>query len=291
MARLSKEEWAAARQKWEADPRPGFDWLAAELGVSRQSVSEMAHRKGWAKGGENPAQETRKNPAQEKKNPAQEKPVSNVVVLKPAADKGTGKGGKSGGKGGKPKVLPGSTEGRIERPEWMLEERRGRGRPTEYREEFCDMMIAFFDIEVQEVKTIPLEDGTSTVSVVQNTFPTLTRFASKLGVSRQTLHDWATKKDESGAPVYPEFADAYARARDLQEALITEGGMAGSYEPRFATFAAKNLIGWKDQVETKIETTISAISKEELDALYAARMEESERQRQLLLERRKGRGE
>jgi predicted transcriptional regulator len=50
MARLSKEQWAEARTRWESDTRDGFAWLADELGVSRPAVSKMASSQGWSKG-------------------------------------------------------------------------------------------------------------------------------------------------------------------------------------------------------------------------------------------------
>jgi hypothetical protein len=53
--RLTAAQWTAARRRWERDPRPGFEWLAAELAaahgvaVSRQAVSGRAGREGWVK--------------------------------------------------------------------------------------------------------------------------------------------------------------------------------------------------------------------------------------------------
>ena len=51
MAKLSKEQWAAARKKWEDDPRDGFAWLVDDLNnvVSRSAIGKMAKRKGWSK--------------------------------------------------------------------------------------------------------------------------------------------------------------------------------------------------------------------------------------------------
>lgn len=49
MAKLTKEEWVAARVKWESDTRDGFAWLAIELGISRPGVSKMASYQGWIK--------------------------------------------------------------------------------------------------------------------------------------------------------------------------------------------------------------------------------------------------
>ena len=62
-----------------------------------------------------------------------------------------------------------------------------------------------------------------------------------------------------------QFAYAYARAKDAQESLLVEGGMTGVYEPRFAVFAAKNLAGWKDQVETVSEVTHTLASTENVN--------------------------
>ncbi len=51
MPRLSKEEWQAARERWESYDDDGFDWLVTDLklGVSRQAVSKQAKEKGWKK--------------------------------------------------------------------------------------------------------------------------------------------------------------------------------------------------------------------------------------------------
>lgn len=49
MAKLTKQQWADARQAWETDPREGFAWLAEKLGISRPAVSKMASSQGWTK--------------------------------------------------------------------------------------------------------------------------------------------------------------------------------------------------------------------------------------------------
>ena len=169
--------------------------------------------------------------------------------------------------------------------------RRPVGRPSEYRPEFVAELIAYFDIEVQKVVEVDVvaKDGTTTTEkkVVTNTFPTLTRFAAKIGVTRQTLHDWATEKSADGTPKRPEFSYAYARAKDAQESLLIEGAMAGVYEPRFAVFATKNLAGWKDQIETVSEVTHTMASVAELDDLYTAGAAAMEAGRMKVLERQR----
>src|SRR3546814_11943840 len=45
--RLSPDEWAAARNAWEADPTLSFGELAKRLGVGKPTVFRRAQREGW----------------------------------------------------------------------------------------------------------------------------------------------------------------------------------------------------------------------------------------------------
>ena len=130
-----------------------------------------------------------------------------------------------------------------------------RGRPTKYRDDLPDRLIAFFDVEAF---TAEVSDS-GKVAMKPAKFPTLARFAAHVGVSRNTIHRWATETDEAGEPLKPEFCDAYKRARDLQEAILIEGGMAGAFQPSFAIFTAKNVLGWRDRQE--IEHTNDPLSR------------------------------
>jgi hypothetical protein len=54
MAKLTKQQWAEARQMWETDPREGHQWLADELiskgfDVNRVAIAKAAKRQGWDK--------------------------------------------------------------------------------------------------------------------------------------------------------------------------------------------------------------------------------------------------
>jgi hypothetical protein len=59
MARLTDDQWSALRQRWEASPRGGFEWLRAWLaavtggacGITREGLRLRAAREGWAKHG------------------------------------------------------------------------------------------------------------------------------------------------------------------------------------------------------------------------------------------------
>jgi hypothetical protein len=123
------------------------------------------------------------------------------------------------------------------------------GRPSEYDPKYCDEIVKFFEVEPFERKTGIDANGVIVERYQTNTFPTLERFASKIGVVAITLRHWAEERDSEGNLVRPEFFHAYSRARDLQAANMIEGGMAGTYSGAFTVLAAKNLIAWRDKQE------------------------------------------
>jgi hypothetical protein len=131
-------------------------------------------------------------------------------------------------------------------------EKRERGRPSLYRDEYVDELIQFFDIAVYSIKTTYDKEGSEKVEKVLNPFPTLARFATKVGVTRETLHEWATARLPNGELRYPDFAYAYKRAKDYQEALLVEGAIGGMYQANFSIFTAKNVLGWRDKTEQEI---------------------------------------
>ena len=131
-------------------------------------------------------------------------------------------------------------------------EKRPVGRPSSYKEEYADDLIRYFDTSVYTVKTTYDKDGKEKIEKELNPFPTLARFATKVGVTRDTLYEWATAKNENGELKHPEFSYAYKRAKDFQEALLVEGAIGGMYQANFSIFTAKNVLGWRDKTEQEI---------------------------------------
>ena len=128
--------------------------------------------------------------------------------------------------------------------------KRPVGRPTVYQPEFVDMLIEFFSQSpTREVKNRDSK-GNETTQTLPGVFPTLARFATNIGVTKETLHDWATARNiETGELRHPEFSSAYKKAKDLQEANLVEGTISGAYNSTFAIFTAKNVLGWRDKTE------------------------------------------
>ena len=135
----------------------------------------------------------------------------------------------------------------------MTEEKRPVGRPSVFKEEYADELLAYFDKEPYERRPLLDKEGNEKGSeIVPNKFPTLARFATMIGVTRETLHDWATAKNENESLKHPNFSYAYKRAKEYQEAILVEGAMANAFHANFAIFTAKNVLGWRDKHETEI---------------------------------------
>lgn len=123
------------------------------------------------------------------------------------------------------------------------------GRPTKYKDEYCQGIIDFFNREPFDVvkgvddegKEVVLTDKNGNAVMMPCKLPTFEGFAIQLGVSRQTLHNWL---DEN-----PEFLDAYARAKDCQKEILVQNGLLGNYEKTFAIFTAKNVTDMREKQE------------------------------------------
>lgn len=132
-------------------------------------------------------------------------------------------------------------------------EKRPVGRPTLFKEEYADQLIAYFDIEPFERRPLLDAQGNEKGSeIVPAKFPTLARFAISIGVTRDTLYEWATAKKEDGELKHPDFSYAYKKAKDYQEAILVEGAMANAFHANFSIFTAKNVLGWRDKMEQEI---------------------------------------
>lgn len=130
------------------------------------------------------------------------------------------------------------------------------GRPTKYKPEYAEELIKFFSVEPYREEKLMDKNGGERIQMVPNKFPTLARFACNIGVCKDTLYEWATAKNENGDLLHPEFSVAYKRSKSYQEYILAEGGMNGAFQANFAIFTAKNVIGWRDKMETENQSVI-----------------------------------
>lgn len=106
--------------------------------------------------------------------------------------------------------------------------RRNVGRPSVYSPDYCGEVIAYF-LSKPPYREVLTQFGPR---LIANDLPTLAGFAVKIGVCKQTLHNWM---DE-----HKEFLDAIARAKAAQEFIWATNTMNKLYDKTFAIFFGKN---------------------------------------------------
>jgi hypothetical protein len=103
------------------------------------------------------------------------------------------------------------------------------GRPTKYKAEFCDQLIAFFDVEPWELREVTLTLRNVTTVEKDERYatrlPTFERFAHNINVHVDTMIEWTNKEDKNGKLVHPKFSEAYKRAKQLQKDILIENGL------------------------------------------------------------------
>lgn len=128
------------------------------------------------------------------------------------------------------------------------------GRPSQYKPEYCSMLIEHFSKDPYEIKLVKKVTKSGDVIeeniIIPSDFPTLASFAIELGVSRDTLYEWSK--------VHKEFSYAYNRGKDFQERYLTINGLKGLLQGNFAIFTAKNVIDWRDKTEIETNQNIQA---------------------------------
>ena len=148
-------------------------------------------------------------------------------------------------------------------------------RPTDFKPKYTTMLIDYFSAAPYKKLKAGLEPSD---------FPSLAGFAIKIGVHRDTLHEWANKFNDDGSLAHPEFSDAYKRAKDFQENFILVNGSRGLLPTNFAIFTAINVLGFRNKAAGEADVvvnnnTFANLSDEELDkkiALHEAKRKPSE---------------
>ncbi len=131
------------------------------------------------------------------------------------------------------------------------------GRPTEYKPEFCQLMIEFFNVPLTRSVLIKrtekaLREGFSKPEVIEEyeekgeILPVFLQFARTIGVIPNTLLVWADK--------HPEFKVSYNLCKEIQKNHLMQNGCQGNYNAAFGIFTAKNITDMKDQPTTIINT-------------------------------------
>ena len=125
------------------------------------------------------------------------------------------------------------------------------GRPTKYDRKYCRELIKFFSVDatrvVEDMRKLSADGGSASIIKrrVSNEMPTFAKFARKIGVNQDTLHEWKKKHEE--------FSESYKQAKELQEEFLINIGLSGVTNASFVIFAMKNICGWRDEKDLKIK--------------------------------------
>ena len=116
----------------------------------------------------------------------------------------------------------------------------GRGQPTKYRPEYCQAIIDHFNVPPYKTD----KDGKR----IANDMPMVQLFARKIGVSRETLHEWKR--------THKEFSDAFEEAKSLAESMWVINTLHGHYNSGFGRMVAQNMFGWLDRVDSRVDGSL-----------------------------------
>lgn len=126
------------------------------------------------------------------------------------------------------------------------------GRPSKYKEEYCEQMINFFNVPymIDEEETYTDKDGyvKTRIKKVPNYLPMFERFAFTIGVHVDTLREW--KKQHEA------FSAAYETCQQLQQELLINLTLRGAYKENFAKFYAQNITPLRDRSEQVITSNV-----------------------------------
>jgi predicted transcriptional regulator len=238
MARLTKEQWAEARARWESDKRDGFAWLSDELGVSRPAVSKMASSQGWSKG--NVTQVTQDQKVTQKLRGK----VTQVTQGKQKQ---------------KPKAIPVITDAEWEEVDEKAERLHGN---SKYHQEFDDWARKFCQLGATDSDLAEFfEVSESTINLWKLKYPS---FSESIKTGKMIADAEVVDKLYQKAIGYshPETHVSCYQG----EIILTE--LTKHYPPD--TPAAKYWLNnrrpdrWRNRVEVKEEVTLSQIPWDEL---------------------------
>jgi hypothetical protein len=147
-----------------------------------------------------------------------------------------------------------------------------RGKPSIYDPKYCKEIIQFFENK-EPYREVEVAGGR--IQIVPEKLPSLARFASNIGTIQQVLWQWATERDENGEIIRPDFAEAYAIAKGIQESIIVEGSMAGAYNPVISQLLLKNWSYYQPLVSPPADHSKSKDDEDDLNNIYEAVLEDA----------------
>lgn len=117
--------------------------------------------------------------------------------------------------------MPGNKAGEKFKP--------GNDVSSKYQTEYCDRMLRYFRSEEK--------------------YPQFEEFADSIDVTTETLNNWREKHEE--------FADVYARCKELQRMKLNKFALLGTFNASYAKFIAVNHHGMAEKTENDSNITFN----------------------------------
>mgnify|MGYP006921325302 CR=1 FL=1 len=166
------------------------------------------------------------------------------------------------------------------------------GRPTDYKPEYCQKMIEYFEqckaevlVDISFYNTNKEEVISQIINpiyenaedwdllnawpvkrieqkIAMNKFPSYVRFARIIWVSKSTLFERAKE--------HKEFSDSMVICNDISETILLENWLQGIYNPWFAQFLLKNNYWYKDKTELQHSWEVKSIHDFTFDSMDGA---------------------
>ena len=131
----------------------------------------------------------------------------------------------------------------IKKPRYKPGSRKGKGgRPSTYKVKYCKLLITHVNCKLYTLKKSMFGE-----KKVPCDFPMLVEFAMKLDVTIDRLSCWGKEN--------PEFQVALNKFKSMQERVLVVNTLHKLYDSKFAWFTAKNLFGWRDEIDVNQNLT------------------------------------
>lgn len=134
------------------------------------------------------------------------------------------------------------------------------GRPSDYKEEYCDDIVDYFLQKKEEISDIEWEEE-DVKKKVSKIFPSFIRYAISIGVDEDTL----INREKS----HKNFFGAREKCRKIQEAILVENWLMWLFHPWFTQFILKNNHWYKDktEVDTNVKMEVNDITPKQQSAI------------------------
>lgn len=122
------------------------------------------------------------------------------------------------------------------------------GRPTEYKEEYCQKVDEYLKTCVDEIEEFHKTRGDKSDTfdrIIKVNLPTVEGLAQYLDVSRRVIFKWADEHEE--------FMHSLEKLNEAQKSALLAKGLSGEYNPTIAKLILSSNHDMKDKSETTVD--------------------------------------